>query len=172
MPNGRGACFEAVSFKNLCLLVPAALQICSGDGLDWEPGILGWIELLFFLMYQLSNIRVSPAFSAFCSPEQEFALWEPFFHFSKQRAAQGDKRDLPIPSDPSQPPPPLLLLPVSISAHLLEVSELKAEMEAFRLFSKLFYLPELVGDDFSGKNWEAHLGAAWEIELHYVLLGC
>ena len=136
MPNGRGACFEAVSFKNLCLLVPAALQICSGDGLDWEPGILGWIELLFFLMYQLSNIRVSPAFSAFCSPEQEFALWEPFFHFSNQRAAQGDKRDLPIPSDPSQPPPPLLLLPVSISAHLLEVSELKAEMDQGRQGSR------------------------------------
>lgn len=91
--------------------------------------------------------------------------------FSKQRATQGGKRDLPPVSDSSQPPPPLLLLPVSISAHLLEVSELKAEMEAFRLFSELFYLPELVGDDLSGKDQEAQLGAAWEMELHDVLLG-
>ena len=95
-------------------------------------------------------------------------LWEPFFHFSKQRAAQGGKRDLPPPSDSSQPPPTLLLLPVSISVHLLKVSELKAEMEAFRLFSKLFYLP---GNDLSGKDQEAQLGAAWEMELHDVLLG-
>ena len=155
-----------MSFKNLYLLVPAALQICSGDGLDWEPGILGWIELLFFLTYQLSNIRVSPAFSAFCSPEQEFALWEPFFHFSKQRAAQGDKRDLLIPSDPSQPPPPWLLPPVSISAHLLEVSELKAEMEAFRLLSELFYLPELISLGKTGKHTR-ELHGKWNYTMFF-----
>ena len=98
-------------------------------------------------------------------------LWEPFFHFSKQRAAHGGKQDLPPPSDSSQPPPPLLLLPVSISVHLLKVSELKAEMEAFRLFSKVFYLPELVGADLSGEDQEAQMGASWEMELHDVRLG-
>ena len=38
-PNGRGACFEAVSFKNLCLLVPAALPKFplkgSGEEVAW-----------------------------------------------------------------------------------------------------------------------------------------
>ena len=44
-------------------------------------------------------------------------------------------------------------------------------MEAFRPLGKLFYLAELVGDDPPGKEQETWPGAAWEMELHHILLG-
>lgn len=79
------------------------------------------------------------------------------------KEAKGTSPSLPTSSAPS------FLSPVS--AHLLEVSKLKPEMEAFRPLGKLFYLAELVGDDPPGKARETWPGAAWEMELCHVLSG-
>lgn len=81
------------------------------------------------------------------------------------KEAKGTSRSLPTASSSG----PSFLSPVS--AHLLEVSKLKPEMEAFRPLGKLFYLAELVGDGPPGKARETWPCAAWEMELHHVLSG-
>lgn len=100
-------------------------------GLQWQQpgfraGSLGFEgNRWFFPGVSYPHVNGSPAFFASTPLEQDFAFWELFFHFSGL--------------SPLRPPPPSAPSLSPISTHLLEVSKLKTEMEAFRPLSKLAY---------------------------------